>query len=147
MKISEEKLDEFGLNRKDFEIGENGSSKFFKLKDGEKVEVTFKKGGISQVEVEFKKFDNGQTVKDEEGNDIVERKGYALRVILDSINNTTADKTWDITSKKLAAMFFSFLDKREKDGTPYLFSRKFLIERKGTGTATTYVMFPTDPRA
>lgn len=143
--VTEQKtLDEFGIDRKQFEIGNDANSKFFKMKDGEKHEVSFVKGGVRQTERAFNKFENGQLVKDANGNPVVERTGAALELDIDMIDGVKVQKTWDISSKKLISTIFSFLDKREKDGTPYLFSRKFEISRKGAQKDTIYLMFPTD---
>jgi hypothetical protein len=145
--VVKEHVDEFGINRSKFVVGRGeGSSQFFKLKDGEKAEVTIKKGGVRQVDKEFKKFNNNKPVLDEKGNPVIERVGPALELDIESVNGEEKELIWEVTAKKLSSTIFSFLDKREKDGTPYLFSRVFQVERKGTGTATTYVMFPTEAR-
>lgn len=137
-------LDEFGLDRKVFDPGSD--SEFLKMKDKEKIEIGIPRGGIRQDRKKFKKFENGQPVKDENGNDVIEREGDILVIDIDRLNGQPASKTWEVTSKKLANLIFSFLDKREKDGTPYLFSRLFEVTRIGTGKETQYNMFPTEKK-
>ena len=139
--------DEFGIDRSKFIVGKGtGNSDFFKLKDGQKAEISIVKGGVRQVDKEFKKFSNGKPVVDEQGEDVIERTGPALEVDVDRVDGTPVQLKWEVTAKKLTNLIFSFLDKREKDGTPYLFSRLFQVERKGAGKDTTYVLFPTEPK-
>ena len=135
-------LDEFGIARGAFDDAAN--SKFFRLKDGEKAEVSFK--SIKQITRQFHKFENGKVTTDAEGKPIVEREGPALSLEIDKLNGQVCEKVWEVSSKKVITAIFSFLDRREKDNRPFLFSRTFSVERKGSDKTTQYLIYPLETK-